>query len=64
MPQELPKENTHMHDPNGVYDLRAQLEAVRLRLCWFLAMDHYKVSDEQVRLMLREREILKRLGDK
>lgn len=51
-----------MHDPNGIYDLHAQLDAVRLRLRWFLTLDHYKVTDEQAQLMIREREILKRLG--
>lgn len=51
-----------MHDPNGIYDLRVQLTAVRLRLYWFLSLDHYKVTDEQAQLMLRERELLARLN--
>lgn len=63
VPQELSlRENKTMHDPNGIYDLHAQLNAVRLRLRWFLAIDHYKVTDEQAQLMLRERELLARLN--
>lgn len=50
-----------MHDPNGIYDLQVQLNAVRLRLRWFNELDHYQVTDEQTRMILRERELLKQI---